>query len=198
MKREDVTKTILLTLSLFILLTSFIFSRENIGLLIIGILALLSSFILNKRAGEIVNLSKGNPKVKTFKFLNLLSLGVLLLTLIISLLSSKNEIAITEENKVLVILLVGIFMMVFGNLSPKIPFNRYLGLRLPWTIRDEETWKIAHRLLGYISFPIALGMIIMSFFLKGSLVLTLGVLSLVIIPSIYSYIFYYKKIKSLR
>src|SRR5690606_24631446 len=35
-----------------------------------------------------------------------------------------------------------------------IPFNRFIGLRLPWTIRDEDTWNIAHRLLGSITFPL--------------------------------------------
>lgn len=88
--------------------------------------------------------------------------------------------------------------MFFGNLSPKIPFNRYLGLRLPWTIRDEETWKVAHRLVGYSSFPIAIVMFIMSFFIDGNTVGIVGVLTWVIIPGIYSYIFYYKKLKGLN
>ena len=31
-----------------------------------------------------------------------------------------------------------------------------IGLRLPWTVQDEDTWNIAHRILGYISIPVVL------------------------------------------
>nr|WP_284693963.1 SdpI family protein [Paeniclostridium ghonii] len=88
--------------------------------------------------------------------------------------------------------------MVFGNYAPKIPFNRYLGLRLPWTIRDEDTWKLAHKILGYTSFPIAIIMFIASFFFKIETVSTICVLSWIIIPGLYSFIFYYKKMKGIQ
>lgn len=35
-----------------------------------------------------------------------------------------------------------------GNLAPKLPFSRHTGLRLPWTAADEDTWIVAHRILG--------------------------------------------------
>lgn len=90
-------------------------------------------------------------------------------------------------------------MMVFGNLSPKIPFNRYFVLRLPWTIRDEQTWRIAHKIVGYLSFPIALIMLVSSFFFYSDIVVgSIGILTWVIVPSICSFIFYYKKLKGLN
>jgi uncharacterized membrane protein len=85
--------------------------------------------------------------------------------------------------------------LVFGNVSPKIPFNRYLGLRLPWTIRDEETWKIAHKILGYSAFPVAIIQFILIFFLDIELVITTCIISWIIIPSIYSLYFYTKKLR---
>ena len=43
-------------------------------------------------------------------------------------------------------------MMVFGNLSPKIPFNQIFWIKTSWTIRDEQTWRIAHKIVGYLFF----------------------------------------------
>ena len=47
--------------------------------------------------------------------------------------------------------------MVFsGLISPRLPFNRHTGLRLPWTVADERAWRAAHETLGVISLPAAL------------------------------------------
>ena len=40
----------------------------------------------------------------------------------------------------------------YGNcIAEACLLQRHTGLRLPWTIRDEATWNLAHRILGYIS-----------------------------------------------
>ncbi|CEJ75527.1 sdpI/YhfL family protein [[Clostridium] sordellii ATCC 9714] len=198
MKKINSTKTILLTISLLILGIGFIMSDGYIEILILGILGIVSLFLLNIQATNIVELSEDNPKVKTFRFLNMFNISIVILCFIFALSLPNNQLSITEYNKNLVICLMSVFMMFFGNLSPKIPFNRYLGLRLPWTIRDKETWKIAHKLVGYLSFPIATIMFIASFFFNGEIVGIIGILTWIIIPSIYSFIFYSKKLKGLN
>lgn len=198
MKKINSTKTILLTISLLILGIGFIMSDGYIEILILGILGIVSLFLLNIQATNIVELSEDNPKVKTFRFLNMFNISIIILCFIFALSLPNNQLSITEYNKNLVICLISVFMMFFGNLSPKIPFNRYLGLRLPWTIRDEETWKIAHKSVGYLSFPIATIMFFASFFFNGEFVGITGILIWIIIPSIYSFIFYYKKLKGLN
>ena len=198
MKKINSTKTILLTISLLILGIGFIMSDGYIEILILGILGIVSLFLLNIQATNIVELSEDNPKVKTFRFLNMFNISIVILCFIFALSLPNNQLSITEYNKNLVICLMSVCMMFFGNLSPKIPFNRYLGLRLPWTIRDEETWKIAHKLVGYLSFPIATIMFIASFSFNGEIVGIIGILTWIIIPSIYSFIFYSKKLKGLN
>lgn len=199
MKKNDFTRIILLITSLLMLIVGFmVYEGRDVKILILGILAIISLVVLDRQAGNIVGLSENNPKVKTFRLLNMLTIFIAILCFMFASSSTNNQISITEDNKTLVIGLISIFIMFFGNLSPKIPFNRYLGLRLPWTIRDEETWKVAHRLVGYSSFPIAIIMFVMSFFIDGNIVGITGVLTWVMIPSIYSYIFYYKKLKGLN
>ena len=198
MKEINFTRIILLITSFLMLIAGFIIPNGDVTISIFATLAIVSLVVLDIKAPKIVKLSEDNPKIKTFRFLNMLSLFVFILISIFAALSPNNEISITEDNKTLVIGLISVFIMIFGNLSPKIPFNRYLGLRLPWTIRDEDTWRVAHRLLGYLSFPIAILMFIMSFFFDGDMVGSMGVLTWFIIPSVYSFIFYYKKIKGIN
>lgn len=198
MKKNDFTRIILLIISLLMFVVGFVMSQRNVNIFILGILAIVSLVVLDKQASKIAGLSQDNPKVKTFRLLNIFTIFIAVLCFIFASSSTNNQISITEDNKTLVIGLISIFIMFFGNLSPKIPFNRYLGLRLPWTIRDEETWKVAHRLVGYSSFPIAILMFIMSFFINGNIVGIVGFLTWIIIPATYSYIFYYKKLKGLN
>lgn len=47
-------------------------------------------------------------------------------------------------------------MLFAGGSAPRMPYNRHIGLRLPWTVLDEETWNLAHRVLGAVSLPAAL------------------------------------------
>ena len=75
-------------------------------------------------------------------------------------------IAMSVKNDLVSIILVGGCMLtataiLYRNLSLftsiKSDDGRAgIGLRLPWTVQDEDTWNIAHRILGYISIPVVL------------------------------------------
>lgn len=47
-----------------------------------------------------------------------------------------------------------IVLAFFGYVAPKIPYNRYVGLRLPWIVADESTWIYAHKLCRRITIPL--------------------------------------------
>ena len=61
-----------------------------------------------------------------------------------------------RQEKLLAAALVASLMVFAGLISPKLPFNRHTGLRLPWTVADEGAWRAAHETLGVISLPAAL------------------------------------------
>ena len=44
-------------------------------------------------------------------------------------------------------------LLFLGNLAPKLPFSRHTGLRLPWTVADEDTWTVATGWWGTSPFP---------------------------------------------
>lgn len=58
--------------------------------------------------------------------------------------------------------ILGLMFLVVGNYLPKCRQNHTLGIKLPWTLRDEENWNKTHRLAGPL------------YMLSGILLLTCG------------------------
>lgn len=198
MKNFNFTRALFLITSLLILIAGFIIPENNLIISIISVLVIISLIILDIKAPQIANLSEDNPKVRTMRKLNRLTIFIVIIGCIFLMISPIKSSLDSKTNELILVGLFSIFIMFFGNLSPKIPFNRYLGLRLPWTIRDESTWKIAHRILGYLSFPIAIVMFISVFFFNIETVVTTCILTWIIVPSVYSLVFYYKKSKGIN
>lgn len=44
--------------------------------------------------------------------------------------------------------LMGLVFIVIGNYLPKCRRNSTIGIKVPWTLSDEETWRRTHRLAG--------------------------------------------------
>ena len=116
--------------------------------------ALASVVILFRHLPELSNVSAENPKVKTLRFVTALNLIAVAGLAAFGTLLEYGVIQLSPWQQTLVLpVLFGSLILIFGNAAPKIPFNRYTGLRLPWTVRDEEAWIAAHRCLGYLSIP---------------------------------------------
>ena len=47
------------------------------------------------------------------------------------------------------IIFVGLVFIVSGNYFPKNHINKYIGLKFPWLLNDEESWDKTHKLAGY-------------------------------------------------
>lgn len=197
MKKFDFINILFLITSLIILIGGFMVKESNLTISIIGAVVIFTLIIFDVNAPKIANLSEGNVKIKTMRTLNRLTILIIIIGCMFSILSPIKSSLDPKTNEILLVGLCSIFIMFFGNLAPKIPFNRYMGLRLPWTVRDEDTWRVAHRILGYVSFPIGIMMFVLSFFFKIETIVVTGILTWIIIPSIYSLVFYYKKIKGI-
>ena len=61
-----------------------------------------------------------------------------------------------EGEKWLAAGIIAAVMVFSGIISPRLPFNRHTGLRLPWTVTDEGAWNAAHAALGFTAIPVAL------------------------------------------
>lgn len=49
-------------------------------------------------------------------------------------------------------LLLGAFNVVLGLIFPRLRRNRWVGIRLPWTLSSDENWNRAHRFGGAVFF----------------------------------------------
>jgi len=93
-------------------------------------------------------------------------------------------------------LLVGLVMVIIGNWLPKCKQTYTLGIKLPWTLADEDNWNRTHRFAGPIW--VACGMIIMVCALIGGAflwVMLAAFLVMIIAPTVYSYLIFRSKQK---
>jgi uncharacterized membrane protein len=75
---------------------------------------------------------------------------------------------------------------VLGNLLPKMKQTYTMGIKLPWTLNNEENWNKTHRFAGKLW--VAGGVITMATAFLGSFWIFIGILAVMcIIPTIYSY-----------
>ena len=88
--------------------------------------------------------------------------------------------------------LIGVLFMAIGNYLPKTTRNRTMGIKLPWTLENDENWQKTHRLGGKLWFWC--GMIMLAAALlpgKATVIVMLVSIAVsVLVPTIYSYTIY--------
>lgn len=177
--------TVFVRNSILSLATTFAF-------LLVAILVLI--FNLN----ELIAPSSKSQK-NAVKASNILAVALLIICFGYVFLRENQIITPTYEfEKAFATLIVSSIIIFFGCISSKIPFNRYLGLRLPWTVTDEGTWILAHRILGMISFPLAIIYIAGIIALPDSIAKGFTVFIAIVwlaIPSGLSAFYYHKKMQ---
>ena len=87
--------------------------------------------------------------------------------------------------------IMGIFFIVIGNYLPKCRQNYTVGIKIPWTLHDEENWNHTHRMAGYLWMLGGL-IILANIFLKWAWLFPVVLAVAVLVPMIYSYLYYRK------
>ncbi|MGM0807132.1 MAG: SdpI family protein [Bacillota bacterium] len=87
---------------------------------------------------------------------------------------------------------IGLLFIVLGNYLPRIKHNYFIGVRTPWTLANEKTWRKTHQLSGKLFVMAGILLVAISFLpgiykFTGMLVV---VLSTVLIATIASYVFF--------
>ena len=84
--------------------------------------------------------------------------------------------------------------IIIGNYLPKARQNYTIGIKIPWTLANEENWNRTHRLAGYLWMICGILMIIISLTRFVPTEWLVGIfLIMVLIPCIYSYWMHAKK-----
>ena len=93
--------------------------------------------------------------------------------------------------------LIGVILVVVGNVLPRLRPNSAIGIRTRWTLRDETVWMKTHRAGGYVLFVFGLILIAWTFidFMGIWWVLGPGTVITVVGLPLLSYIFWKRRIR---
>lgn len=91
----------------------------------------------------------------------------------------------------------GLLFVVIGNYLPKVKPNHTIGIRVIWTLQDEENWSATHRFSGRVWMAAGILCMLCGPFGESTvaLVVYVGIIAVAAIVSVlYSYLFYKKKV----
>jgi len=115
--------------------------------------------------------------------------------------SSTPSIFISMDLTVFVLVIIAIFFVFLSYYIKNIKQNWFMGIRTPWTLKNESVWKKTHK-LGMYTFRIS-GLVLLAFasatfitkdIFHGIIGLIIAIIIAAAIPIIYSYT-EFKKIK---
>lgn len=93
----------------------------------------------------------------------------------------------------LALILVGGIIFIVGNYLPKCKQNHLIGLKLPWTLKDENNSNKTHRLAGWLWILSGILMIILGAFNLPEVLWAVPFILALVIPFIYSFLLSIKK-----
>lgn len=153
----DKKRGVILLLSFGTLIAALTVKIELLSLLLAGACMLTMLAILYRNLTLFTGAAADKAGIGALRAATIFDAVVLLLVLTVAALDKTALAALSEDGERLLAAVIMCGIMLFGGfISPILPYNRHTGLRLPWTVRDEDTWNVAHRVLGYISLPMTM------------------------------------------
>jgi hypothetical protein len=97
---------------------------------------------------------------------------------------------------ILMAILTGVMFILMGNYLPKATRNRYFGIKIKWTLDNDENWAATHRFAGKVWVITGIVTLIGAFLPEKAAVILLIAASIpaIIIPILYSYYFHKKQL----
>ena len=88
---------------------------------------------------------------------------------------------------------VGAILIIVGNYFPKNRRNRFVGLKFPWLLSDEEGWRKTHQLGAYTWILAGIVMLIHPLHRMAHITTLLALLLAIGVPMFYSLSVHFKK-----
>ncbi|WP_314011207.1 SdpI family protein [Pseudostreptobacillus hongkongensis] len=177
-------------ITFFVMLS--LISDQSLKLILSGLCLMAMSIFMYFNLEDITEVSKDNPKFKNLKIFLIICSVITILFFVLTITSKNNKLDLNNF-KYIYATLIFVLFLILGNLAPKLPMNKNIGLRVPWTLKNVSTWNATHRFLGYLSIILAIiylpGVFIITNFELWTLFI---VLVLVILSTIFSYVYYNK------
>ena len=126
----------------------------------------------------------------TIALATVLFISILNLTIIIN--SIYPGVVLLDK---VVIPVIGLFFIFMGNVMYNIKPNRFVGIRVPWTLNNDENWKHTHRLGSKLFFVggILITLVSLGYEVEVSTIFMTGVVLIITITTVlYSYLYHRK------
>lgn len=187
----------ILLLSFWALLLALLIRQEIVSLLLTGACLLAAAILLYRNLPLLTSETAEGGNLKVLRLTTLCNIGMFVVCVAFALLIALDVVTFSEYGEGMFAMVVVSCVMLFaGIVAPKLPYSRHTGLRLPWTVLDEETWYLAHRILGGISLPVTLLYIACSLTVSSFELVTLGAMILWIgVPGLLSGLFFWRKMR---
>ena len=91
---------------------------------------------------------------------------------------------------------VGVVFALVGNYLPKLRRSNTTGIRLPWTLADEEIWSRTHRFAAPVWVVCGLLMIVCGLIGSGPMIPVAAIIVVISLPVAYSLVINWKKYKA--
>lgn len=88
---------------------------------------------------------------------------------------------------------VGLVFAITGNYLPKIRRNYTTGIKLPWTMADDENWNKTHRMAAPVWVICGLLLIVMGLIGEATWIAPAAIIAAVLLPTVYSFALHLKK-----
>lgn len=141
----------------------------------------LSMLFMPKAAAE--KMGKKHYQLKLVLVFLMSAIAILILH------SARNQASNTPNG---IFILIGLLFVILGNYFQIIRRNYFIGIRLPWTLKNEVVWRKTHQIGGKVLILGGFGVIALSFLVKDTRLIDalifqfIGVLA--IISVVYSYV----------
>lgn len=186
---------LILFLSFLTMVIAMSVKNELVSIILVGVCMLAATIVLYRNLTLLTSVTTDDLRIGIMRVAVFFNVGILIIGIIVAFLIALDVITFSENGeKMFAMVFLSCIIMFMGIIAPKLPYNRHIGLRLPWTVQDEDTWRIAHRILGYISFPVVLLYIACAWTIPYfEAVSTVVMIIWIGIPGVISLVYFYKK-----
>ena len=84
---------------------------------------------------------------------------------------------------------LGLIFIVIGNYLPKCRHNYTVGIRLPWTLDNEDNWNHTHRFAGYVWIIAGVVTLLSVFLSHAAIVWVAAIFVASLSPLVYSFVY---------
>ena len=87
---------------------------------------------------------------------------------------------------------VGLLFAITGNYMPKVRRNYSVGIKVPWTMTDDENWNKTHRMAAPVWVICGIALIVLGLIGYTSWPAFVVVMVMVFLPTVYSFVLHLK------